>query len=117
MIDSGFFVSFICCNTFSALVFVNCASTNITSCAPSIIVEFVQNWSSGDVNTLIENASWSFANDGRATTNVNPKNTKPYFKALIFILSPLLTKLTALRALCQDDRLKCPSEGTRRQLE
>src|SRR5216683_7663303 len=92
MIDSGFFVSFICCNTFSALVFVNCASTNITSCAPSIIVEFVQNWSSGDVNTFIENAWWSFANDGRATTNVNPKNTKLYFKALIFILNPLLTK-------------------------
>src|SRR5258708_3098162 len=87
MIDSGFLVFFICCNTFSALVFVNCASTNITSCAPSIIVEFVQNWSSGDVNTFIENAWWSFANDGRATTNVNPKNTKLYFKALIFILN------------------------------
>src|SRR2546422_5137701 len=36
MIDSGFLVSLISCNTFLALVFVNCASTNITPSAPSI---------------------------------------------------------------------------------
>ena len=77
MTDSGFLVSLISCNTFSALVFVNCASTSITSCAPSMMVELTQNWSSGEVNTLVENAWWSFANDGRAAINVSPNKNVP----------------------------------------
>lgn len=72
--DSGFLVSRICCNTFSALVLVSCASTNITSWAPSMIVEFTQKLSSGDVNTFIDNAGRSLADDGRATTHASPKN-------------------------------------------
>src|SRR6266581_584968 len=75
--DSCFLVSVISCNTFSALVFVNCASTSITSCAPSMMVELTQNWSSGEVNTLVENGWCSFANDGRAAINVNPNKNIP----------------------------------------
>src|SRR6202011_5814067 len=70
MMDSGFLVSLISCNTFSALVFVNCASTNITSCTPSMTMELVQNWSSGEVNTLIEKPCRPPANaDGHEIRN------------------------------------------------
>jgi hypothetical protein len=43
-----------------------------------MMVELTQNWSSEDVNTLVENAWWSFANDGRAAISVSPdKNIFP----------------------------------------
>ena len=76
-VDSGFLVALMACNTLSALVFVNWASTSITSCAPSMMVELTQNWSSEDVTTLVENAWWSFANDGRAAINVTPNKNIP----------------------------------------
>ena len=39
---------------FSALIFVSCASTSITSRSPSTMTELTENWPSGEVNTLIE---------------------------------------------------------------
>src|SRR6266849_9244761 len=78
MIDSGFLVSLISCNTLSALVFVNCASTNITSRAPSIITELAQNGSSGEVNTLIEKPCRPAANaDGHEIRNMSPITAEP----------------------------------------
>src|SRR5712672_4427831 len=82
MRDSGFLVSLICSNTFSALVLVSCASTNITSRGPSMIVEFTQNWSSGDVNTVNDNARWPLADDDRSMTNASPRDEKPLISYL-----------------------------------
>jgi hypothetical protein len=47
-----------------------------------MIVEFTQNWSSGEVNTFIDNAGWSFADDGRTTTNASPNNKKLFISDL-----------------------------------
>src|SRR5882762_9880864 len=69
MIDSGFLVALISFNTFSALVFVNCASTNSTSWVPSTMMELVQNLSSEEVTTLMENAGWLFAIDACVKAN------------------------------------------------
>src|SRR5271168_1368515 len=69
MIDSGFFVAWICCNTFSAFVLVSCASTNITSCGPSMTTELVQNWSSEEVTTLIGNGGWLLAREACVKAN------------------------------------------------
>ena len=49
-----------------------------------MIVEFAQNWSSGEVNTLSDNAWWSLVDDGKAMTQASPKDKTLFIVALFF---------------------------------